>query len=65
MWLPTEGPEAVSGLAKASRALYRLGNVFGLRTLRALRHLKLDFLTLFKRLEAIAFNSAIVNKDVR
>src|ERR1043166_3006652 len=43
----------------------RLGHFFGLWSFRALRHFKLDFLTLFEGLETVALNGAVVNEDVR
>jgi len=64
MRLPDPRPEAVSGFAEASRGELHLDHFFGLRSFRALRHLELNLLTLFKSLEAVALNGAIVNKDV-
>ena len=58
-------PEAVSGVAKASRGDLHLHHIFCLRSFRALGHLKLNFLALFESLEAVALDGAIVNKDVR
>src|SRR5437867_1864547 len=57
-------PEAVSGIAKASRGDLHLDHFFCLRSFRTLRHFELNFLTLFKGLEAVALDGAIVNKDV-
>src|SRR3989441_12577200 len=49
----------------ASRGDLRLCHFFGLWSFRALRHFKLNFLTLFESLEAVTLNGAIVNEDVR
>ena len=48
---------------KAWGALH-LSHFFGLRSLRSLRDLKLDFLSLFESFEAVALNGAVVNEDV-
>src|SRR5947208_2667264 len=56
---------SVALLQRASRGDLSLCHVFGLWSFRALRHFKLDFLTLFESLETIALNGAIVNEDVR
>jgi len=50
---------------KASRGDLRLCHFFGLWSFGALRHFKLDFLTLFESLKAVTLNGAIVNEDVR
>src|SRR6187549_1269138 len=63
--LPDRKPEAVSGVAYASRGDLHLHHVFRLWTFWSLRHFELNLLTLFERLEAVALNGAIVNKDVR
>src|SRR6266511_313602 len=63
--LPGSRPEAASGYAsKASRGDLRLCHFFGLWSFWALRHFNFKFLTLFERLEAVALNGAIVNKDI-
>jgi len=61
----TERPEAVSGVAIASRGDLHLHHIFCLRSLGTLGYLKLNFLTLFESLEAVALNGAVVNEDVR
>jgi len=63
--LPDRKPEAVSGVADASRGDLHLHHVFCLRAFRSLRHFELNLLTLLEGLEAVALNGAIVNKDVR
>ena len=60
----TERPEAVSGIAEASRGDLHLHHVLSLRSFRALSYFEFNFLTLFKGLEAIALNGAVVNEDV-
>jgi hypothetical protein len=51
-------------LKQAGETLH-LDHFFGLWTFRALRHFKLDLLTLFESLEAFALNGAVVDEDVR
>ena len=58
------GSKSVALRTQAGETLH-LRNFFGLRSLWALGYLKLNFLTLFESLEAVALNGAIVNKDVR
>src|SRR5713226_8958481 len=55
----------VALLQRASRGDLRLCHFFGLWSFRALRHFKLDFLTLFESFKAVALNGAVVNKDIR
>src|SRR5688572_6178600 len=61
---PVTGTKSVA-LRKQAGETLRLSHFFSLRSLWALRNLKLDFLTLFESFEAVALDSAIVNKDVR
>jgi len=61
---PVTGSKSVA-LRKQAGETLRLRNFFGLRSLWALGYLKLNFLTLFESLEAVALNGAIVNEDVR
>ena len=56
--------QSVALLKQAGETLH-LRNFFSLRSLWPLCHLKLDFLTLFESLEAVALDSAIVNEDIR
>ena len=42
-----------------------LDHFFSLRSFRSLRNLEFDFLSLFKGLETITLNCAVVNEDVR
>src|SRR6266852_8705566 len=59
-------PETASGFAlKSKPGDLSLCHFFGLWSFRALRHFKLDFLTLFESLEPVALNGAVVNKDIR
>ena len=52
-------------LLKQAGETLHLDHFFCLWSFRALRHFKLDFLTFFKSLEAVALNGAVVNEDVR
>src|SRR5205807_1889917 len=61
----TDRKRSVALLQKQAGETLRLCHFFGLWSFRALRHLKLDFLTLFESLKAVALNGAIVNEDVR
>jgi hypothetical protein len=61
---PVTGSKSVALRKQAGETLH-LRNFFGLWSFRALRHLKLNFLALFKSLEAVALNGAVVNEDVR
>ena len=61
---PVTGSKSVA-LRKQAGETLRLRNFFGLRSLWALGYLKLNFLTLFESLEAVALDSAIVNENVR
>jgi len=60
------GPETGSGQwrCQASRGDLHLHHIFCLRSFRTLRHFELNFLALFKSLEAVALDGAIVDKDV-
>src|SRR5205807_8931369 len=60
----TTGRWSVAAVKQAGETL-RVGHFFGLWTFRALRHFKLDFLTFFERLEAVALNGAVVNEECR
>jgi hypothetical protein len=60
----TERPEAVSGVARASRGDLHLDHFLSLWTFGALRHFEFNFLALFEGLEAVSLNGAIVNKNV-
>ena len=61
---PVTGSKSVALQKQAGETLH-LRDFFSLRSLWALRNLKLDFLTLFEGLETVALDSAIVNEDVR
>ena len=61
---PVTGSSQWLCLSKPGRQLH-LRHFFSLRSLWALCHLKLDFLTLFESLEAVTLDSAIVNENVR
>ena len=57
-------PEAVSGIARASRGDLHLDHCLCLWAFGALRHFEFNFLALFEGLEAVSLNGAIVNEDV-
>ena len=61
---PVTGSKSVALPKQAGETLH-LRDLFSLGSLWALGYLKLDFLTLFESLKAVALDSAIVNKDVR
>ena len=61
---PVTGSKSVAMRKHAGETLH-LRDFFSLRSLWALCHLKLDFLTFFESLEAVTLDSAIVNEDVR
>ena len=52
-------------LLKQAGETSHLRDFFGLWSLRPLRHFKLDFLSLFEGLEAVALNGAVMYEDVR
>ena len=66
LFLALTGPDRKQSVAlrKASRGDLHLYYLFSLWALRTLGDLKLDFLTLFQSFEAIALNSAVMDKDV-
>ena len=61
---PVTGTKSVA-LRKQAGETLRLGHFFSLRSLWSLCNLKLDFLSLFEGLEAVALDGAVVNEDVR
>jgi hypothetical protein len=60
----TGRPEAVSGIAEASRGDLHLHYILSLWSLWTLSYFEFNFLALFEGLEAVALNGAVMNEDV-